>query len=189
MNKIYSVAAALIVALGMGAPTIVGAQAVSLPYTLQVDPGVPNTASKQQQDAVIALMARHLGLWLARDPARYPYEGIITEDAVFQYPQSEEASLRLIRGRSAVAAALRHLPQEAIDWTFSDVKLVETPHPDIFFVAYRAKAYVPSTHRIYDQQFVARITIRDGKIADYYEMWDGKAKAIAFGTLPLRRPS
>jgi ketosteroid isomerase-like protein len=70
----------------------------------------------------------------------------------------------------------------ASNWKFTDLRLFQTLYADIFFVEYRAKAYVPATQRTYESRHLARITVRDGKIADYNELWDRDANAAAFGT-------
>jgi len=189
MNKIPVILGALIVALSVAAWGQADAQSAPLTYTLQRDPNIPGTTTQQQQDEVMQLMSAHLGIWLAPDRSRYPVEQLVTEDAVFEYPYDDDASLRHVEGRAAVAAALRRLPLEATDWTFSDLKLFETPHPDIFFVAYKAKAYVPETRRMYEQVYLARVTVRDGKIAGYYELWDRDARSVAFGTAGQKKPS
>jgi ketosteroid isomerase-like protein len=33
---------------------------------------------------------------------------------------------------------------------------------------------------MYEQRFLARITVKDGKIANYYELWDRDARTAAF---------
>jgi len=65
---------------------------------------------------------------------------------------------------------------------FSDLRLFQTLYPNSFFVEYAAKAYVPATQHTYESRYLARITVRDGKIADYVELWERDAKAAAFGT-------
>jgi ketosteroid isomerase-like protein len=125
-------------------------------------------------------MAAYLGLWSAEDASRYAFD-FMTEDAVFEYPYAEDAHRR-IEGREAISHALRKFPMTASNWTFSDLRLFETLHSDIFFVEYRAKAYVPATQHAYESRYLARITVRDGKIADYVELWERDAKAAAFGT-------
>lgn len=142
------------------------AQSTSLAYALQTDPSIPDTTTQQQQDEVMKLFTAHLGLWLTRDPNSYPYEELITEDAVFEYPYAQTESGRRIEGRAAVTQTLRKLPRAASDWRVTDVKLFQTPHPEIFFVAYKLSATRNA------QRYLARITVRDGKIANYYELWD-----------------
>ena len=144
------------------------AQSVSLAYVLQTDPAIPDITTRQQQDEVMKLFTAHRGLWLTRDPNGYPYEKLITEDAVFEYPYAEAESTRRIEGRAAVAEALRKLPRAASDWQFDDVRLFQTAHQDIFFVSYDLSA----PQHAYAQHFLARITVRDGQIANYHELWD-----------------
>jgi ketosteroid isomerase-like protein len=58
----------------------------------------------------------------------------------------------------------------ASDWQFTDLRLFQTLYPDIFFVAYKAKAYVPATQRTYESRYLARVTVKDGKIASLEEL-------------------
>lgn len=125
-------------------------------------------------------MAAYLGLWLAEDPSRYAFEQFVTEDAVFEYPYADYASRR-IEGRKAIGQALPRFPVIATNWRFTDLILFQTLYPSIFFVEYKAKAYVPATQRTYESRYLARITVRDGKIADFHELWDRDAEAVAFG--------
>ncbi len=154
------------------------AQSAPLPYMLQADPAIPSTTTKQQQDEVMSLMTAHLGLWLTRDPSSYPYEKLITEDAVFEYPYADAESGRHVEGRTAVAQAVRNQPLAAAEWKFDDIKLFQTPHPDIFFVQYTAIAYLPTGERAYAQSHLARVTVRNGQIANYYELWDRSVAGV-----------
>jgi len=92
------------------------AQSDLIPYALQRDPAIPDITTKQQQEEVMSLFTAHAGLWLTRDPDRYPYERLITEDALFEYPYADTESARQIQGRKAVAEILRALPRAAADW-------------------------------------------------------------------------
>jgi uncharacterized protein len=151
------------------------AQSASIAYIPPSDPAIPDTTTMQRQDEVMKLFTAHLGLWLTRDPSGYPYEKLITEDAVFEYPYAEAESARRIEGRAAVAETLRKLPRAASDWEHGDVKLFRTLYPDVFFVAYNLSA----TQHAYAQSFLARITVRNGQIAHYLELWDRSVDGIA----------
>jgi len=181
MNTIRSMAASLIVAVALATSIDAQAQSAPRPSAPPADPGTSSIASKQQQDEVKTLMAAYLGLWSAADPSRYAIEQFVTEDAVFEYPYADDGSRR-IEGREAIGQALRKFPETASNWTFSDLRLFQTLYPNIFFVEYRAKAYVPATQRTFESRYLARITVRDGKIANYDELWERDAKAVAFGT-------
>ena len=180
LNSIRTIVVSLAVAIALS--TSANAQSQSAPTlrTPPAEPGPSSIATQQQQAEVRALMAAYLGLWLTEDPGRYAF-GFVTEDAVFEYPYADDA-YRRVEGREAVGQALRTFPATATDWMFSDLRLFQTLYPDTFFVEYRAKAYVPETQRTYESRYLARITVRDGKIADYIELWERNAKAAAFGT-------
>ena len=180
MNSIRNMAASLAVAVALAISTNAQAQSAPRPSAPPVDPVTSSIASKQQQDEVMALMAAYLGLWSAEDPSRYAFGQFVAEDAVFEYPYADDATRRL-EGRKAIEQALRKLPATASNWEFSDLSLFQTLYPNIFFVEYRAKAYVPATQLAYESRHLARLTVRDGKIADYDELWERDAKAAAFG--------
>jgi len=182
MNAIRSMTASLAVVVALTASANIHAQSAPGTYMPPAEPGISGVATKQQQDEVMTLMAAYLGLWLAKDPGRYAFEQFVTEDAVFEYPYAGEA-FRRIEGRKAIGQALGKLPVMASNWTFTDSKLYETLSPHIFFVEYTAKAYVPTTQRIYASRHIARVTVADGKIANYHELWERDAKSAAFGPI------
>jgi ketosteroid isomerase-like protein len=173
--------ASLAVVVALTTSANIQAQSGVRPYTQLAEPGISSIETKQQQDAVMTLMAAYLGLWSAEDASRYAFEQFVTEDAVFDYPYADEA-FRRIEGRKAIGQALRKLSVTASNWTFSNVKLYQTLYPHVFFVEYTAKAYVPTTQRTYESRHLGCITVRDGKIANYNELWERDAKAAAFGT-------
>ena len=180
MNSIRTMTVSLGVVVALAISPNIYAQSTPGLYTLAADPGISRIATQQQQDEVKTLMAAYLGLWLAEDPSRYAFD-FVTEDAVFEYPYADDA-YRRIEGREAVGRALRTFPVTASNWTFSDPRLFQTLYPDIFFVEYQAKAYVPATQHAYESRYLARITVRNGKIADYVELWERDAKAAVFCT-------
>jgi ketosteroid isomerase-like protein len=178
VNPIRAIALSLAAAAALSTPVAVQAQSAPTPDTPSIE--TSPIATQRQQDEVKTLMAAYLGLWSAEEPNRYGFD-FVTEDAVFEYPDADDA-YRRIEGREAVGQALRTFVVRASNWTFSDPMLFQTLHPDVFFVAYTAKAYVPATQQAYESRYLARITVRDGKIADYVELWESDAKAAAFGT-------
>lgn len=168
-KKIAMVAVGSVFAAGaLMLSTAASAQSVSLDYVLQSDPAIPDVTTRQQRDDVMKLFTAHLGLWLTRDPNTYPYERLITEDAVFQYPYAPAESGRVIEGRAAVAEAVRRLPRGASDWQFEDVRLFQTAYQNTFFISYDLSA----PQQGYKQHFLARVTVRNGQIANYLELWD-----------------
>lgn len=182
VNAIRTITVSLAIAAALSTAVGVQAQSAPTPYTPPSTAGTSSIAT-QQQDEVKTLMAAYLGLWLAEDPTQYAFE-FVTEDAVFEHPYADDP-YRRIEGREAIGHALRKFPVTASNWTFSDPKVFQTLYPDIFFVEYEAKAYVPATQRTYESRHLARVTVRDGMIADYAELWESDTRAAAFG-LPAK---
>lgn len=137
-------------------------------------------AAADNRDAALRLLTAHLGLWSADDPERYPYGEVVAEDVVFLFPYAESSDPRL-PGLETALPVLRGLAAAGTGWKFTGITLYNTLHADVFFAEYEASAFVPETGRTYQGRHVARITLRDGKIAEYLEIWDQDAKAQAFG--------
>jgi len=181
MNPFRTLLVSILSAAALGVSFLASAQSSPLPYTLQLERGIPSITTVQQRDEAVRLFSAHLALWSASNPKEYPYADLLTDDAVLEYPYANDDSGLRVEGRNSVASVVRNLPAAAIDWQFRDVTLFETPYRDVFFIEYRANAYVPATHRLYEGRHIARITVRDGRIAGYFEVWDRAARNLAFG--------
>ena len=177
MNSIPKLLVSTAVAAGLIASVNALAQSGPAPHASRE---APNVAARQQQDEALDLVAAYLRAWSAEDPRRYPVEQFVSEDAVFEYPYAEGASRRL-EGRDAIGQALRKTGLAASNWNFTGLRLFQTLEPGVYFVEYKASAHVPATQHKYESRYIARVTVRDGKIANYLELWERDAKATAFG--------
>ena len=156
------------------------AQSPAPTYALVSDPGIASITTPEDRDQVMRLMSAHLEWWATTGPEQYPSAALLAVDVVFEYPYARDGKGVRLEGREAVTENLRTLSRTASRWYFHDLKLIETPYRDVFFIEYQATAFVPATNRTYEGRHIARVTVRDGKIADYYELWDRKARAMAF---------
>ena len=177
MSSIRNLVVSLLVAGGLIASANVQAQSGPAPHASRE---APNVATRQQQDEALDLVAAYLRAWSAEDPSRYPVDQFVSDDAVFEYPYADEASRRL-EGRDAIGQALRKAGLAASNWSFTGLRLFQTLEPHVYFVEYKASAYVPATKHRYESRYIARVTVRDGKISNYLELWERDAKATAFG--------
>jgi len=177
MNSIRKLVISMVAAAGLIAAVNVQAQSGPAPH---IPRGMPNVATQQQQDEALALVAAYLRAWSAEDPSSYTVEQFVSDDAVFEHPYADEASRRL-EGPDAIAQALSKTRLAASNWNFTGLRLFQTLEPGVFFVEYRASAYVPATQHKYESRYVARVTVRDGKISNYLELWEREAMATAFG--------
>jgi len=177
MNSIRKLFVSTVVAAGLTASVNALAQSGPAPHASRE---APNVAARQQQDEALYLVAAYLRAWSAEDPSRYPVDQFVSDDAVFEYPYADEASRRF-EGRDAIGQSLRKTGLAASNWSFTGLRLFQTLEPHVYFVEYKASAYVPATQHTYESRYIARVTVRDGKIANYLELWEREAKATAFG--------
>ena len=177
MDSIRKLFVSVVVAAGL--ITSASGQAQSGPAPL-ASREAPNLATKQQQDEVLTLVTAYLRAWSTEDPSSYSIEQFVSSDAVFEYPYADEAS-RGLEGRDAIARALRKTRLAASNWNFTGLRLFQTLESGVFFVEYKASAYVPATQQQYESRYIARVTVRDGKISNYLELRERDANATAFG--------
>lgn len=121
----------------------------------------------------------HLDLWRSADPAHYPYEALVANGAVYEFPYAAPP-LRRIEGKAAIAQHLRSVAGSASGWEFSDITFFPTQVPEVFFVAFQSTAVVQETRRPYHQRYMIRITMDGEKIANLLMLWDQNARAAAF---------
>lgn len=180
MNFIRIAAVSLGAAIALTSSVNIQAQSTPTPTpnTSRDQIETSGSATRQVQDQVKALMSAYLGLWSIDDPSRTALE-FVAKNAVFEYPYADDA-YRRIEGREAIELVLREFPATARNWTFSDTTLFPTTYPGTYFVEYVAKAYVPATQRTYESSHLARITVADGRISEFLELWDDDAKVAAF---------
>ncbi len=180
MNFIRIAAVSLGAAIALITSATIQAQTTPTPTpdTSRDEVEISGIATRQMQDQVRALVAAYLGLWSIEVPSHSGLD-FVAENAVFEYPYADDA-YRRIEGREAIEFALREFPATARNWIFSDPRLFQTTYPDTFFVEFTAQAYVPATRRTYESRHLARITVTDGKISAFLELWDDDAKVAAF---------
>lgn len=180
IRTVRTVISALVAVTGLAIAQPGSAESNPLPYqSLQAEDPV---STQQERDHVIQLIASHLESWKTGYADEGAYAALVTDDVVFQYPYATDEATRHSVGRAATFAAVRRLSNEAADWQFRDFKLFGTPDRNAYFVEYKATAFVLATSRVYQQTYLARVMLRDGKIADYLELWDRGVKDTAFGT-------
>jgi len=142
---------------------------------------VQRATSHSDLSNVRRAIAAHLDLWTSPDPAHYPYEALLADDAVYEFPYADTPSSTRIEGKQAIADHLRGTAEAATQWRFADLKFFRTLDPNVFFVSLSAEAVVRDTGAPYRQIYVIRITMEGDKISNLYTLWDQKARATAFG--------
>jgi len=138
-------------------------------------------ADQSDFDNVRRAIAAHLELWTSADPVAYPYETLLADDVVYEFPYADTPSSTRIEGKKAIANYLRGLAEPTTQWTFSDLRFFRTLQPNVFYVSLNGEAVVRDTGRPYQQTFLIRVAMDGDKIANLLMLWDQKARATAFG--------
>ena len=151
------------------------------PTTPSYESAGERAAKESDFDHVRRAIAAHLELWTSADPAQYPYETLLADDVVYEFPYADTAASTRIEGKRAIANYLRDLAEPTTQWKFSDLRFFRTLEPNVFFVSLNGEAIVRDTGRPYQQTFVIRVAMDGNKISNLYMLWDQKARATAFG--------
>jgi len=158
-----------------GAQDIVLSQSGS-PPTQAADSGQSNAHSD-----VIRLMHTYLDAWADHYASPKGYVGLFGERAKFEFPHAGQGNGLILTGHERVFEGLRKLSAAAEDWHFSALEVYDTSFPNVFFVEYFAKGSTVGGSSTTFGRHLARIAVKDGQIADYYELWDQDAERITLG--------
>jgi uncharacterized protein len=123
-------------------------------------------------DAHLALMATDTEAWAE----------LLTEDVIVDFPYAPSLGYPgQKRGRTALYNHIKTALADMENLTFSNVRKYRTEDPDVIWAELHGSAYVPSTGRRYEQDYVGLFKVKDGKIAYYSEYWNPVALTDAFG--------
>ncbi|MGL4238802.1 nuclear transport factor 2 family protein [Tabrizicola sp.] len=98
---------------------------------------------------------------------------LLTEDVILDFPYAPSIGWpgRLV-GREAVyqhiADALPMMP----DLKFSNVRKFPTTDPNLLWAEVHGSGNVPQTGKKYEQDYVVKLIMKDGKVAQYSEYWN-----------------
>lgn len=180
MNALKNVAISVAAVFALAAPY--AAKADSRPLaTPSYEAAGERAADQSEFDNVRRAIAAHLELWTSADPVAYPYETLLADDVVYEFPYADTPSSTRIEGKKAIADYLRGLAEPTTQWTFSNLRFFRTLEPNVFFVSFNGEATVRDTGRPYQQTFMIRVTMEGDKISNLNMLWDQKARATAFG--------
>ncbi|WP_394972333.1 nuclear transport factor 2 family protein [uncultured Croceitalea sp.] len=105
---------------------------------------------------------------------------LFDEEAIIEYPYAHSlgtpSSLNKTQYGNYLKGALANMP----DIVFSQVKSYTTGN-HIFWAEFHGEVIIPSTNKLYKQDYVARITLKKGKIIHYKEYWNPMAVSAMGG--------
>ncbi len=132
-----------------------------------------------------ALLAAHLAVvgstvgldGEGADPAAVYHEGVTVE-----FPYAPEGHTRRLEGRDAVLRYFGNIPNFAADFRVGPPTTV-LPLPDGLVAIYPGGSTFKESGKPYAQEYVAFLTVEEGKIAKIVEYYDGQRVLRALGEL------
>lgn len=118
------------------------------------------------------LFRTHLAIFTDPAMSREAYANLWTEDAVHEYPYAPAPYSKRLEGRDTITDYIAYVTQSATNWNFTNFVFSSTADPNVMFVEFEGSALVTATGKNYQQIFVGRITLREGKIANFREYWN-----------------
>lgn len=118
------------------------------------------------------LFRMHLAMFTDPTMTQEAYANLFTEDVVHEYPYAPAPYSTKVEGRDAITAYIANVTQSATNWNFTNFAFLATSDPDTVFVEFEGSALVIATGKKYQQIYIGRITLREGKIAHYREFWN-----------------
>jgi uncharacterized protein len=123
-----------------------------------------------EQNTIFEVFAAHLAL-IGTDIQAW--SDLLAEDAVVEFPYASAlgASDRF-EGKSAIINYMKTAVTHMQNWVFTNVRKYQTSDPNVLFAEFRGEAVFAATGHPYQQDYVARLEIKDGKIVHYREYWN-----------------
>jgi uncharacterized protein len=127
-------------------------------------------------DAHLALLATDTEAWI----------DLLDEDVIVDFPYAPSLGRPgRLEGKAATYNHVKTALTQMQNLTFTNVRKYPTTDPNVLWAELHGSALIPATGRHYEQDYVVRIQIRDGKIVYYSEYWNPMALMNAFGDTPV----
>ncbi|MDI1480206.1 nuclear transport factor 2 family protein [Polyangium sp. y55x31] len=125
----------------------------------------------QALDEHLALISKDIQRWLE----------LFADDAVVEFPYAPAGFPARLEGKAAIDAYFRPTPQTFAGLTFSNVRRYVTTDPDVVLAEVHGTAFIPTTGKRYEQDYLMVLRTKEGKIVHYREYWNVGLALEAFG--------
>jgi uncharacterized protein len=124
-------------------------------------------------DASLALISTDMEAW----------SNLLAEDAIMEIPYAAAigAPSRLV-GKSAISGYVQAGISQMSNLTFTNIRKYPTSDPDVLWAEYHGEASIAATGRQYQQDYVTRMEIKDGKIVHLRDYFNTAAVIYAFSS-------
>lgn len=98
---------------------------------------------------------------------------LLAEDAIVEFPYATAlgASSRF-EGKLAIYNHMKNATAQLQNWVFTDIREYQTSLPTVLLAEFHGEAVFVATGQLYQQDYVARLETKDGKIIHYREYWN-----------------
>jgi uncharacterized protein len=123
-------------------------------------------------DAYLALVGTNAEAW----------SDLLAENAIMELPYAAVLGMPTrLEGKSAIYNFFKAGIVQMQNYTVTNVRKYPTVDPDLLWVEFHAEAMVIDTGRQYQQDYVVRIKIDDGKIVHFSDYFNPYVPIYAFG--------
>lgn len=130
---------------------------------MQQAPDIEQHTTTQAFAAHLALVGKDVQAWV----------DLFAENAVVEFPYASSLSLpERFEGKSAIYNYIRDVSAQMQDLVFTNIRTYPTSNPNVIFAEVHGEAVIVATGRHYQQDYVMRLEIKDGKIVHYREYWN-----------------
>ena len=94
-------------------------------------------------------------------------------DAIVEFPYAAAlGSPSSLEGKLAIYDYMKHAVAQWQNWVFTDVRAYQTLLLKVLFAEFHGEAVFVATGQPYQQDYVVRLEIRNGKIMHYRKYWN-----------------
>jgi uncharacterized protein len=133
-------------------------------------------------EVIDRIFAAHLAL-IGTDVEAW--SDLLAEDAVVEFPYATalDAPSRF-EGKPAIYNHMKNAVAQLQNWVFTDIREYQTPIPTVLLAEFHGKAVFVATGQLYQQDYVARLETKNGKIIHYREYWNPAPILELMGSSP-----
>jgi uncharacterized protein len=122
-----------------------------------------------EQNAIAQIFATHLAL-IGTDIQAW--SDLLAEDAIVEFPYAALGIPDRFEGKPAIYDYMKTAVENMQNWIFTNVREYYTSDPNVLMAEFHGEAIFAATGHSYQQDYVVRLEIRDGKIIHYREYWN-----------------
>ncbi|MDC3987880.1 nuclear transport factor 2 family protein [Polyangium jinanense] len=125
----------------------------------------------QALDEHLALISQDIQRWIE----------LFADDAVVEFPYAPPGLPARLEGKAAIDAYFRPTPQTFVGLTFSNLRRYVTTDPDVALAEVHGTAFIPTTGKRCEQDYIMVLRTKAGKIVHYREYWNVGLALESFG--------